>query len=168
MSNLSNRCMRHALFTTRRGDSIWSRFRLHTEICPRVSTLLSSTTLLRLGFLSQMAEVCREPSSNGKLCNGSSSQVSRNVEHFVQLLLHTLLMRCYRHSHERGTGRGKQCSVVLSKRQMGCHCYPRPRNNAIHRRKAVVLRVETVQETQQIRRGRAARNPNGYHDNFLE
>ena len=160
--------MRHALFPNRRGDSTWSRSLLLTEQCPRVSTLLSSTTLLRLGFLSQMAEVCQGPSSNSKLCNRSSSQVSRNVEYTVQLLLYTLLMRCYRHSHERGTGRGKQCSVVLSKRQMGCHCYPRPRNNAIHGWKAVVLRVETVQETQQIRRGRAARNPNGYHVNFLE
>ena len=76
MSNLlSNRCMRHALFTNRQGDNPESRFLRLTEQCPLVLILLSSTTLLRLGFLSQMAEVCQELSTNGKLCHRSSSQI---------------------------------------------------------------------------------------------
>ena len=90
------------------------------------------------------------------------------MDYPIQLLLYTLLMRRYRHSYERGTGRGNHSSVVPSKIQMGYHCYPRPRDNAVHGRKAVVICVETVEETQQPRSGRADGDANGYYGTFLE
>ncbi len=98
----------------------------------------------------------------------SSSQTSRDMEYPVQLLLYSLVMRHYRHSHERGTGRGNHSSVVPSERQMGYHCHPRPGNSTVHGRKAMVLCVETAQETQQIRCGRADRVANGCYDTFSE
>ena len=58
--------------------------------------------------------------------------------------------------------------MVASEMQMGHHCYPRPRNNAVHGRKAVVLCLETLQETQQLGCRRADRLANNYRDAVLE
>lgn len=86
-----------------------------TEQCPRASTPLSLATSLLLGSPSQMAEVCQDSSSRGKLYNRSRSQASRDMENHIQLLLHTLVVRYYCHSHERGTGRRNRFRVVARK-----------------------------------------------------
>lgn len=141
---------------------------LLTGQCPRVSTPLSSTISLLLGFLSQTAEVCQESFSKGDLGNRSSSQASRDMEGHIQLLHYTLLMRCYCHSHERGTGWGKKLGVVAPEMQVGSHCHSVSGDNNVHGREAVVLRHKTVQEAQQTRRGRADRVASAQYKTLLE
>ena len=125
-----------------------------TEQCPRASTPLSLATSLLLGSPSQMAEVCQDSSSRGKLYNRSRSQASRDMENHIQLLLHTLVVRYYCHSHERGTGRRNRFRVVAPEMQVDCHRHCLSGNHVVHGWEAMVLRIETVQEAQQVGRAR--------------
>lgn len=90
------------------------------------------------------------------------------MENHIQLLLHTLVMRCHRHSFERGTRYRNDFSVVPQKRHVGHHCHHFSRNNVVHGRETIVFCVKTVQEAEQVRRGRADRGGNEHYKTLWE